>query len=307
MNRSWGSGDTIAPSLVTPVPARWARPVDVLAQFLLVLGAGLVYFFVRGLTQGGEVQAIAHGEAIVRFEQAVGLHFDESMQAWMAGSRPVVTLGNWVYIWGHWPVIAATLYWLYRNDRRRYLLLRNAMFASGAVGVVIFALYPVAPPRLLATGFVDTVTEFSTSYRVLQPPALVNKFAALPSLHVGWNLLVGVVLYRSSRSPAVRAFAVASPVAMTVAVVVTANHYVIDAVVGMAVALVGLAASYAIYSFFYVQPVRTWPSRPVARPAELSDQLQIVEDEPGDPPPQQAVGRRSIVDRPCEHGHTSVT
>ncbi|MGE0309384.1 MAG: phosphatase PAP2 family protein, partial [Acidimicrobiia bacterium] len=126
-----------------------------------------------------------------------------------------------------------------------YVVLRNAMFISGAIGLVIFATYPVAPPRLLppGSGFIDTVTQWSTSYRVLQPPSLVNKYAAMPSLHAGWNLLVGIALWHAFTSKRVRTFAVASPLLMAFAVVATANHYVIDAIAGAALSLVGLVAS----------------------------------------------------------------
>lgn len=117
------------------------------------------------------------------------------------------------------------------------------MFVSGAIGLVIFVAIPVAPPRLLGEGFIDTVTEHSTSYRVLQPPGLVNKYAAMPSLHVGWNVLVGYILFTTTRSRAIRAFAVVTPLLMAFAVVATANHYVVDGFVGTIVALIGLWVS----------------------------------------------------------------
>jgi membrane-associated phospholipid phosphatase len=88
---------------------------------------------------------------------------------------------------------------------------------------------------------IDTVTEKSSSYRALQPPGLLNKYAAMPSLHFGWNLLVGVVIVRVTRRTLVRVFAVALPIAMAFAVVMTANHYVLDVIAGGIVALVGLA------------------------------------------------------------------
>jgi membrane-associated phospholipid phosphatase len=93
---------------------------------------------------------------------------------------------------------------------------------------------------------VDTITERSTSYRTLQPPGLINKYAALPSLHFGWNLLVGIVLWRVTRSRAIRAFAVVMPVAMAFAVVATGNHYVVDVLAGGVVALAGLAGALAL-------------------------------------------------------------
>ncbi len=120
------------------------------------------------------------------------------------------------------------------------------MFISGAIGLVILILFPVAPPRLMPAGFVDTVTELSTSYRVLQPPSLINKFAAVPSLHVGWNLLVGILIFTTSRNRLARLFALGGPLLMATAVVLTANHYIVDAVAGSIVALAGLAGAVAL-------------------------------------------------------------
>ena len=215
-----------------------------LRQFALVAGAALLYFLVRGLTQGEAEEARRHGLDVLAFERRLSFDVEARWQVLVLRRPMLVTFANWVYMWGHWPVVGVTLLVLYLRQRGAYLHLRNAMFVSGAIGLVIFASYPVAPPRLLADGaFVDTVTRWSHSYRVLQPPALVNRYAAMPSLHVGWNLLVGVVLWTSFRSRAVRCFAVLGPSLMCIAVVVTANHYVLDAIVGAALALFGLVVA----------------------------------------------------------------
>ncbi len=219
---------------------------ELLVELVLVVAAAFVYFGVRGLTEGQQATAIAHGRDLLTFEDVVGLDVETTMQSWSIDDRLLVTLVNWVYIWGHWPVIAAVLLWLFTTRRPEYRLLRNAMFISGAVGVVIFITYPVAPPRLLGAPFIDTVTQHSESYRVLQPPGLVNKFAAMPSLHAGWNLLVGVSVWRATRHHVLRILAALSPIAMAAAVVFTANHYVVDAMAGFAVALVGLAGSWLL-------------------------------------------------------------
>lgn len=222
------------------------RRIDFVRQLVLVAGAALLYFGVRSLTEGSEALAVAHGLDLLDLEGRLGLRFEADLQAMILDRRWAVTAVNWIYIWGHWPLIAATLVWLHRTRRLDYLLLRNALFLSGAIGLVIFVVYPVAPPRLLPSGFTDTVTELSTSYRILQPPSLVNKYAALPSLHVGWNLLVGLALYRTRANRLVRALGVLSPPAMVAAVVLTGNHFVVDAIVGAAVALTGLALSYRL-------------------------------------------------------------
>jgi hypothetical protein len=223
-----------------------------LFQIALVAVAAVFYFLVRGLTQGDEDSAIAHAHSILRLERALRLDLELGVQTHVVPHHNVVTIANWIYMWGHWPAISAALLALYIRDRKHYVLLRNAMFLSGAAGLLVFALWPVAPPRLLPNaGYVDTVTVWSDSYRVLQPPALVNKFAAMPSFHVGWNLLVGITLWMSFRSRWIRALAVASPVLMAGAVVATANHYLLDSIAGMAGALAGLALSYQIFELTY--------------------------------------------------------
>ncbi len=213
-------------------------------QLALIVAAGLLYFGVRGQTEAAESLAVAHGFDLLAFERKILIDVEIGLQQLILPYRWAVTVVNWIYIWGHWPVIAGTLVWLYRTRRLDFLVLRNALFLSGAIGLVIFAAYPVAPPRLLPFGFVDTVTQLSTSYRVLQPPSLVNKYAALPSLHVGWNLLVGVAVFRVGTSRFVRGLGILSPLAMMAAVVLTGNHYVVDAALGAVVALIGLALAY---------------------------------------------------------------
>lgn len=215
-------------------------------QVLLVALAVLFYFGVRGLTESAAGIAIEHGNDVLAFEQRIGIAFSPEFQATITDIPFLANLGNWVYIWGHWPVIVATLVWLHERHRYHYLLLRNAMFISGAIGLIIFMLYPVAPPRLIDAGYIDTVTSWSTSYRVLQPPSLVNKYAAIPSLHVGWNLLVAIELWRASRSAFARSIALIGPLLMPLSVIVTANHYVLDGVAGALVAAVGYALAIKI-------------------------------------------------------------
>lgn len=213
--------------------------MSVALELGLIGFAILLYFGVRGLTQGNEAEAVRNGFGLLRFEQTLGLDLEASIQNGILDYHWLVTAANWIYIWGHWPLIATTLIWLHRTQKDSYIQLRNAMFISGAIGLVIFTLYPVAPPRLLDNGMVDTVTNLSNSYRVLQPPSLVNKYAALPSLHVGWNLLVGIAVFRAADRRTLRIFGILSPIAMAAAVVLTANHYLVDGLVGATVALTG--------------------------------------------------------------------
>jgi membrane-associated phospholipid phosphatase len=207
----------------------------------LVVFAILLYFAVRNITAGSEGVAYANANRLIALEEDLGIRWEDAFQDATVSRDALVTLANWVYIFGHWPVILGVATALYVWRRRHYYLLRNALFASGLIGFFLFALFPVAPPRLLDLGLLDTVTERSDAYRALQPPALTNQFAAFPSLHAGWNLLVGIVLTLAVGAFALRLVALALPVAMALAVVVTANHFVIDVIGGVAVVLIGLA------------------------------------------------------------------
>ena len=212
---------------------------------VLVGLAVLAYFGVRGLTEGDAEAAQEHAEQILRLEQAIGIDFEHGLQTILSDHQWLVTLTNWVYIWSHWPVIAATLIYLAARHRDHYIELRNALFISGAMGLVIFATYAASPPRLYGGLYIDTVTQNSVSYRLLQPPALVNKYAAIPSFHFGWNLLVGVFWYRigwlTHRWTIAKVAAFVMPLAMAFAVVATANHWTLDVVAGGVAALAGWA------------------------------------------------------------------
>lgn len=217
------------------------------AQVGLVTAAIFAYFGARGLTAADPSEALQHAQDVVAFERRLGLNAEGALQRLVLDHGNVVDVVNWIYIWGHWPVIIAVLIWLLKTHRGAYRVLRNALFISGAIGIVVFILYPVAPPRLAGLGLVDTITEQSRAYRVLQPPAFVNQYAAMPSLHVGWDLLVGIFVFRYARRRLVRALGLLTPVAMTTSVILTANHFVVDAVLGALVALIGLAVATALH------------------------------------------------------------
>ena len=223
---------------------RTARRFPFLRELVGVLGAYFAYFAVRGATEGDAALALEHARLVQSFEQGLGLFLELRIQAAVLDHTWIVDLANWVYVWGHWPVIAAVAFWLYRSQPERYRLVRNALLVSGGIGLVIFTLFPVAPARLAEMGLVDTVVQRSNFYHLLQPPALTNQYAALPSLHFGWNLLIGIALFRGSIDPLGKALGLMLPVAMLAAVVPTANHYLVDAVVGGTIALIGLRISY---------------------------------------------------------------
>jgi membrane-associated phospholipid phosphatase len=209
-------------------------------QAAFVATAVAVYFAVRSLTSGSASVAEDNAGLLVDLERALGVFVERDVQRIVLQVDGVVPVVNAIYIYGHWPVIAAVLGWLAWRRRDAFVVYRNALLISGLVGMVIVATFPVAPPRLMDLGFLDTVTRHSEAYRVLQPPSFTNQYAAMPSFHVGWDLLVGIALVREGGRRWLRVAGTLLPLLMLVSVVVTGNHYFVDAVVGDAIVLTSL-------------------------------------------------------------------
>jgi hypothetical protein len=220
-----------------------SRPRWIVGQLLVVAAAIFVYFRIRGITEASVDVAHANADHVVSLERWLGIDVERAVQAPVASSQTLATAANWVYVWGHWPVILATMVWLVWRHRETFRRLRDGMLVSGFLGMATFVSFPVAPPRLFDLGLVDTVTQRSEAYRYLQPPAFVNQYAAMPSLHAGWDLLVGLAIASAATTVALRMVGVLMPVLMVWAVVATANHYVLDVVAGVVLVLIGHAVA----------------------------------------------------------------
>ncbi|MEX2245438.1 MAG: phosphatase PAP2 family protein [Dehalococcoidia bacterium] len=234
-----------------------------LLEAAILIGAYLAYEAVRRLVAPSSHEAFGHALSLIQFEQRTGLFFEADLQRNIVDHHWLVTFFNWVYVWGYLPVISAAGLYLYIFQRHVYTRYRNAFLLSGAAGLVIFATLPVAPPRMFPEfGFIDTVHLNSHFYSNLQKSNLVNEFAAVPSFHFGWILLVGMAVVQTTRHLALRAAGVMLPVLMLLAIIFTANHYVIDAVIGGAL----VVAAFAAVTF---AERRLWQPRPRARRASV--------------------------------------
>lgn len=221
------------------------RRLAALREVCLILGAYVVYFTLRGTTEGHVETAQANAALIMEFQEEIGILVEPMLQEAALAHGWLVTLVNWIYTWGHWPVIAGVAVWLYCSHRADYRLVRNAFLISGAIGLVFFTLFPVAPPRLADVGMKDTLTAYSMVYEWLYPASLANQYAAMPSLHFGWNLLIAIAIARHIPRPPLRPLIVVLlPTLMLASIVLTANHYIVDAVAGGAVALAGFAIAW---------------------------------------------------------------
>jgi len=219
-----------------------------LHEAVLVVVSFLLYFFVRGAVVDRADVALENARDLIGLEKNLGFYWELEMQSWVLGHEGLIRALNWVYFWGHMPLVIVLAVWLYARHRHAYTLVRNAFLASGAIGIVCYALYPVAPPRLVPLeGFVDTMALYDrVSYQAQETQAFVNPYAAMPSLHFGWSLLLAAAVGWVGRSWWLRGFAVVWPVAMFLAVVQTGNHFIIDAVAGGVVSFAGLGIAIAM-------------------------------------------------------------
>ena len=208
-------------------------------EVLFIVPAYALYQLVRGTVDGRTAVAFDHATRLVNIERTLGIFWEAELQSLILTWDVAVRAVNMVYVWGHLPVIIAVAVWMLLFHRHRYPVFRNAFLISGGIGLFLFWLLPTAPPRYLQYwGFVDTAVE-SGSYYFLQSPAFVNQYAAMPSLHFGWSLLAAAAVYMNVRAP-YRYLALLMPVATLGGVVLTANHFFLDAVAGAAVAMFGL-------------------------------------------------------------------
>jgi hypothetical protein len=232
------------------VPLRWRPSIKDAAELLLIAAALPIYYLVRGITQTQVEDAVARGVDIIQVEQSLGIFWEVEMQGAILSYEWLVKFLNNYYLFGHLPVIGLGAIWLYFWHRRQYALMRNAFLLSGAIALIFYVSFPTAPPRLLPEhlgyGFVDTVVDQYQASRPLTPSWFVNEYAAFPSMHIGWNLLVGIAIFMATKNVFIRAFAVVMPLLMFLDIVLTANHYFLDAAAGLVVMFTGLAIALAV-------------------------------------------------------------
>ncbi|MFD5701728.1 phosphatase PAP2 family protein [Streptomyces lasiicapitis] len=233
-----------------------------LPLILLVYGA---YSAGRLLARGDVTTAVGHGLDILRVEKALNLNLEHPLNRLFTAHTSIGVPADFWYASLHYVVTPLVLIWLFRSRAVHYAAARTWLMVSTLIGLIGFTLMPTCPPRLLekSHGFVDTMAQYSDwgwwGGQASAPRGLggmTNQYAAMPSLHVGWSLWCGVVLWKYGRTPLLKTIAVAYPLLTTVVVMGTANHYFFDALAGVAVMGLGL---------LLVRPVRSAAARVKAR------------------------------------------
>jgi hypothetical protein len=226
--------------LSLPLKSSLARPHRGVAEVASLFALYGVYELVRGFGDASLDVARRHASDIVALEQRLGLYGERGVQELAERVPGLPALLGVAYIALHLLGTAGVLVWVYRRHRDRFPMIRTTLIVSTGLSLAVYVLYPVAPPRLAGLGFADTVTshaKLNLSSDLLG--SLYNPFAAVPSLHFGYALLVGAAVAALAGSRAWRWAGAAYPLAMLGIIVATGNHFVFDAVAGGAVVVAG--------------------------------------------------------------------
>lgn len=232
MRRVWAGLRQLSRDIIAATAPRGGR--DVLAQFSLMFGLYYLYRITRALAQGREDIAFGNADAVINAERALGFYWEPWLQARFSSVEPLMSSMIWFYREAHLPVMMACLAWVFMRRRDTWPLFRNWFLALNLIGLIFYALMPTAPPRMLAwSGVVDMAYLYRDDVAFATAPSVfANPYAAMPSLHFGYALFVALCVYALARPVWLRRAAFVYPVLCLLAIVVTGNHFILDAIGG---------------------------------------------------------------------------
>jgi hypothetical protein len=219
-------------------------------EVLYVLAFYGVYSWIRNQFGSAKVSpgtAFANARDVIRIERLVGLFHEETIQQVVLRFHSFIVFWNVYYGTFHFIVTAFALIWMYRSFPKRYPLWRNTLAFTTGFALVGFATFPLMPPRLLPVsyGFVDTLDKFGAlwSFDSGAMHKISNQYAAMPSLHCAWAMWCLLVMWPQLKSGWARALLVLYPIATVYCIIVTANHYWLDAIGGFVTLGLGFCAA----------------------------------------------------------------
>jgi membrane-associated phospholipid phosphatase len=245
---------------------------DVVRQLTLFAGAYLGYRLIAGrlpaqTTQKCGSSAFHHASQVISLERTLHIFIEPQIQAWAAHSHLLLTIAAYVYLNAQTTLIVGALLYIYFVHNRSYYYVRNMMVVAMAIALLCYAFYPTAPPRFLPEwGFIDTnqmVTGFTSgtaaNYFVVQ-------YAAMPSMHIGFAVMLAWPLARLVRPRALKVFWACWPLVITFVTIITGNHFILDAVAGLATAGIAAAVAQRLAAF---RP-HVWSLAPAASSSPVS-------------------------------------
>src|SRR4051794_17828134 len=237
-------------------------PADLLRQIVLFCGAYWLYRLVRGQVDGRAAAAFENARHIIGLERGMGLFIEPSLSRWAEAHAWIGHTASWLYVNSHFTITTLTLAFVYMRRNERFYFMRNMFMVAMGIALVGYVTFPTAPPRMLPEwGFTDPVAQLTG----VQPGnALFNPFAAVPSMHVAFALMLGMPMASMARRRWARVLWRVYPLLVTFVVVATANHWWFAAFLGAAPAAVSALAARGVFA--RARP-DAWAWDPAARPA----------------------------------------
>jgi hypothetical protein len=215
-------------------------------QLLIWFGFLAAYQVARGLADRDPTRAFTNGWRVIGLEQRLAGLGELTLQGWTQSSRVLETLVSWTYWNSEFTVIGLALLWVYFRRNAAFTRFRNTILLANVLGLLGYIFLPTAPPRFFTSiGFTDTLGQFgglNHGSGLVQLAA--NPYAAMPSLHAADALIVGVILASVVRNPFAKAVWLLWPAWVWFAVMATGNHFWLDVLAGIFLALIALAIVY---------------------------------------------------------------
>jgi membrane-associated phospholipid phosphatase len=217
------------------LPQGWG---DAGRQLGILVMVDVAYELVRGIADGQRSIAIAHGQQVIDLERSTHTLFEPSLQSFFLPAHWLIDLANQLYLNAQFSIALGFLVWLYLFRNESYYFVRNMFVVSMGFALIGYTLFPTAPPRMFPQhGFVDTIVDFSNvNHDSTLAKIFINPYAAVPSMHCAFALMIGGTGVMVCRSWLPRALWACWPPLIAWVVVVTGNHYWFDVALGWMVA-----------------------------------------------------------------------
>jgi hypothetical protein len=232
-----------------------------------------VYSTIRNASGNDTAAARRNADTIIQWQQSLGLNHERMLQEWALGFKPLIIACNYFYGSLHFVLTAGVLVFLYRKFGDDYPLWRNTLAITTAIALIGFTFWPLMPPRLLPSsfGFVDTLDKYPTfwSFKRGAVNKISNQYAAMPSVHCAWALWCAIVLVPRLKRTWAKVLAALYPVCTVTSIVLTANHFFLDAVGGFAVLGIGYLIARLVTHAGRGAPVPPPPPEPEPEPGPV--------------------------------------
>jgi hypothetical protein len=222
--------------------------IDGVRQFLIFAGAYYGYSLIRGLADGRPEQAFQNGRHVIDLERSLHVFVEPAVQAWASGSGVLIDGASWIYINAQTTVCLSALVYLYFFRNAHFYFVRNMMVTAMVLALVGYTVFPTAPPRFFPEwGFFDSVADFTGVHAdSTAVNTLFNPYAAVPSMHVAFSLMIGWSLAQVVKWRVARVWWTCYPFVITFVIVATGNHFLTDAFLGACVAAIAALTARAL-------------------------------------------------------------